>query len=154
MDLSRELVVPASPTVVASYVDDLESYPPWMSLITDVERLDDAAAPDAAAPEADVGPAWAVVLQAQVGPFTRSKRLRMVRTELEPDRRVVFERREIDGRDHAMWRLDAVIEPHADGALLRMGLHYGGRLWGGPVLERVLDAKVAEASERLVELVA
>ena len=42
---------------------------------------------------------------------------------------------------------------HDDGSLLRMGLFYGGRLWGGPVLERALDAKVAESSERLLQLV-
>ena len=142
MDLVRELVIPAPPDVVFTHIDDLDAYPAWMTLISEVGRLDDDA------------PAWSVVLQAQVGPFTRSKRLRMIRTRLDPDRRAVFERSEIDGRRHAMWRLDAELEPADGGSLLRMGLFYGGRLWGGPVLERALDAKVAESSERLLRLVA
>jgi len=143
MDLIRELVIPTSSDDVFSHIDDLDAYPEWMTLISDVARLDDGEPPS-----------WAVVLQAQVGPFTRSKRLRMVRTLLEPGRRAVFEREEIDGRTHAMWRLDAQVEPADGGSLLRMGLFYGGRLWGGPVLERALDAKVAESSERLLHLVA
>jgi len=142
MDLVRELVIPASADDVFAHIDDLDAYPEWMTLISEVERLDDGDTPS-----------WMVVLQAQVGPFTRSKRLRMVRAALDSGRRAVFERDEVDGRNHAMWRLDAQVEPHDDGSLLRMGLFYGGRLWGGPVLERALDAKVAESSERLLQLV-
>lgn len=143
MDLLRELVVPAPVSTVFGHVDDLAAYPPWMTLIADVESLEH---------DGDT-PIWSVLLQAQVGPFTRSKRLRMARTWCEPEQRVVFERSEVDGREHATWRLDATVSPDPGGSLLRMGLHYGGRLWGGSVLERVLDAKVAESSDRLVALV-
>ncbi len=140
MDLLRELLVPAPPERVFEHVGDLDDYPAWMPLIGAVERIDD-------------GPTWSVLLQAQVGPFTRSKRLRMSRTVHEPPLRAVFERHETDGRDHAMWRLQSSVEPHgAEASTLRMQLHYSGRLWGGPVLERVLDAQIVEASERLVEL--
>ena len=145
MELVRELVIPASTDVVFGHVNDLGTYPAWMTLIREVERLDDLDSGDELS--------WAVVLQARVGPFTRSKQLRMARTELDPGRRAVFERAEIDGRNHAKWRLDAQVEPDESGSLLRMGLFYGGRLWGGPVLERVLDAEVAASSERLLQVV-
>jgi hypothetical protein len=52
---------------------------------------------------------WEVELQAQVGPFARSKRLRMVRVVHDPGRRVVFERDEIDGRRHSPWILAATL---------------------------------------------
>ena len=114
-------------------------------------------------------PAWIVVLQAQVGPFARSKRLRMVRTLHEPPHRVRFERGEVDGRSHAAWVLDVVLTDSADaGATLSaasgddaaattqlvMTLTYGGRLWTGAVLQRVLDDEVTRGSEALVRLVA
>ncbi len=141
MDLLRELPVPASAERVFGLVGDLDEYPAWMPLIGGVQRLDDA-------------PTWTVLLQAQVGPFTRSKRLRMARTVHEPPRRAVFERQEVDGREHAMWRLTSTVVPDGTGhCVLQMGLLYSGRLWGGPVLERVLDGQIADASERLVQLV-
>lgn len=142
MDLVRELTVPAAPERVFHHVGDLDRYPAWMPLIGAVERLGEE-------------PTWSVLLQAQVGPFTRSKRLRMERTVHEPVRRAVFERREVDGRTHAVWRLDSELEPVSEGLTrLVMRLHYDGRLWGGTVLERVLDAQVAQGSERLVALLA
>ncbi|MEL6891449.1 MAG: SRPBCC family protein [Actinomycetota bacterium] len=150
MDLVRELTVPASADRVFAYVADLDEYPAWMPLIAEVDRIADEA-PGGGSTDA---PAWSVVLQAQVGPFTRSKRLRMIRTAHVDGERAVFERDEVDGRDHAMWRLDSEIESiDAAQCRLRMSLHYGGRLWGGPVLERVLDAQIAEASVNLLGLV-
>ena len=49
----------------------------------------------------DGRPAWRVELRARVGPFARSKQLRMVRTVYEPERIARFERIEDDERDHA-----------------------------------------------------
>ena len=136
MDIERDLLLPATPAEVFEHVADLDRYPPWMPLIGAVERVDDT-------------PTWIVLLQAQVGPFTRSKRLRMTRTTFDEPVRAVFERDEVDGRDHAMWRLESSIDPVAEGSRLWMRLHYGGRLWGGPVLERVLESQIVEGSERL-----
>lgn len=145
MEIVRSLTADVAPHELFQHVDDIADYPAWMPLIHDVERLDDAPT-DA--------PAWMVELRAQVGPFARSKRLRMERTELEPDRRVVFERREADGREHSDWVLRADLD--VDGAgrtVLTMTMSYGGSLWAGPILERVLDDQVRRGSERLLALV-
>jgi hypothetical protein len=98
--------------------------------------------------------AWDVELRAQVGPFARSKRLRMVRTEHDVPHRVTFERSELDERSHSVWVLRATIDPAPEGQTgLTMELHYGGGLWTGAVLGRVLDDEVRRGSETLTQLV-
>ena len=113
------------------------------------------AVPSPAAPDDPPGaPAWIVELQAQVGPFARSKRLRMVRTLHVPDRAARFERAEIDGRSHAAWTLEAAVSAlggASEGSRLTMTLTYGGRLWAGAVLQRVLDDEVTRGSDALLE---
>ena len=96
----------------------------------------------------------------------------MVRSERVEPERVVFERAEVDGRTHAPWILRAAIAPtpaddvpsaeidshaddradRADRVVLTMSLHYGGSLWTGAALQRVLDHQVDRASRNLVEL--
>ncbi len=137
----RRLTASVAPSQHFHPVDDLDDYPAWMPLVHDVERLEGEP------------PAWSVELRAQVGPFARSKRLRMVRTEFDADRCVVFERVEQDGRDHSPWILRAELHRHGPATELTMHLTYGGSLWGGPILERVLDDQVRRGSERLLELV-
>lgn len=144
MDLERTLVAPAPPDRVFALVDDLSVYPSWMRLAYAVDRVDTAPSEDAA---------WSVELRARVGPFARSKRLRMVRDVHEAPGRVVFRRSEQDGRHHAPWILTATLVPAGSGTVLTMRLHYGGNLWTGAVLQRVLDDEVRRGSERLVELV-
>lgn len=113
---------------------DLSTYPEWLSLVT------------AAEPDGD--DAWLVTLRARLGPLARSKRLRMVRTELD-EALVRFERRELDGRDHAEWvltaSLDAIDTAAAD---VKVHLHYGGALWTAP-LEIVLKSFEGTAADRL-----
>jgi hypothetical protein len=98
------------------------------------------------------GDGWTVDLRGRLGPFARSKRLRMERTVREDPSRVVFERRERDGRSHAPWMLTAEVAPLADGSRLTMHLHYGGGLWG-PVLERLLGDEIERSKPKLLELV-
>lgn len=113
---------------------DLGTYPEWLTLVTGV-------APD--------GPdAWLVTLRARLGPLARSKRLRMVRTELL-EHSVRFERAETDGRDHAAWVLTASLEPTGESTCdVKVHLHYGGALWSAP-LEIVLASFEGSAAERL-----
>jgi len=152
MDIEAGLTTAASVDEVLKYVDDLAVYPEWMSLVHSATR-------DVGAPE----PTWNVELRASVGPFARSKRLRLVRTVNERDR-IVFERREIDGRTHAMWRLTVTIASGLGAATSRvddgvgattltMQLHYDGRFFVG-VVESILQQNIDAGRKRLSELLA
>lgn len=125
-------------------VETLDRYPAWMRMVHDVVPL-----------EPDEGrPTWQVELRARVGPFARSKRLRMVRTVFEPGRRVRFSRVQDDERDHADWILTATVadapdaipagaaDGAAEGAQLTMDLEYTGEMWSGGVLTRILDEEI------------
>lgn len=153
MRTSESVVVPAAPAVVFPFVDDLAQYPRWLPLVH-------AAAPDPVSrPSADDRPAWTVELRAQVGPFARSKQLRMVRTESIAGELAVFERVEVDGREHARWALRcelaglAGVDTAVGSTRVTMHLAYDGRLWTAGLLERVLDEEVRRGRAGLVELV-
>jgi len=160
MQIERDTEVPGTPERAFALVDDLSAYPMWMDLVHEVHVV----------PATDDQRTWDVELRAQVGPFARSKRLRMVRTVHEPARRVVFEREEIDGRRHSSWILSATLNPvsnpvsisvsnpvsnsnseSSDGERTRlvMTLIYGGKLWTGAVLQRVLDDHVERGANAL-----
>ena len=157
MQIERDTLVPGPPERAFALVDDLSAYPAWMDLVHDVQEV---ARPEVDGQDvSDERRAWEVELQAQVGPFARSKRLRMVRTVHEPGRRVVFERAEIDGRRHSTWILAANLDPDSHpeslgerGTKLTMTLTYGGNLWTGAVLQRVLDDHVERGARALCAL--
>ena len=144
MDVSADLTAPCAPDDLFAWVDDLGRYPQWLAIVT-------SAAPGEAV-AGDAGPAWLVDLRGRLGPLARSKRLRMVRTA-SGDGRVVFERREADGRAHSPWILSATISPTDEGSRLVMHLHYGGALWG-PVLERMLGDEIERSRPRLLACLA
>lgn len=142
---TESVLVPAEPAAVFPLVADLDSYPRWLRLVHAATPADDGVGP---------APAWTVELRAQVGPFARSKQLRMVRSVHEPDRRVEFERAEIDGRDHARWALSVEVEATDDASsVVTMHLAYDGALWTGGLLDRVLDEEVRRGRAGLTELV-
>ena len=148
MEIIRELVVPATVERTFGLVDDLEHYPSWL-------RMVHAATPDTSTDEPLSDPAWIVELRAQVGPFARSKRLRMRRSVHEPPHRVRFERAERDGRSHAPWTLEVGLDPAPEGpaaTTLTMRLHYGGRLFTGAVLQHVLEDEIEQGSEALIRI--
>ena len=140
METTIEQLIPgASTAALFEQVATLDQYPPWMRLVHRVEPL-----------AADDGrPAWWVELRARVGPFARSKQLRMVRTVCEPDRRARFERIQPDDREHAQWILDATVRDAAAGSVLTMHLGYSGELWSASVLGRILDDEVRRGTEAL-----
>ena len=139
MDVRASLDATCDASRLFDLVGDLASYPQWMDLVHRAEPLG--------------SDAWEVELRAKVGPFARSKRLRMVRTAAEPNSLVRFERVEFDGRQHAPWVLTATIESVGSQCTLTMHLHYGGALFTGGVLERVLADKIENGRARLAELV-
>jgi hypothetical protein len=121
-------------------IADLGTYGEWMTLIDHCEVA--VAAAD------DPGPAWWVTLRAKVGPFARSKRLRMVRTHMNDGSSVRFDRREIDGRSHSEWVMTADVSELPSGSTVTVDLSYMGGLWSGP-LDAVLGSQVNSSVPRL-----
>ncbi|MEY4068936.1 MAG: hypothetical protein RLZZ332_1272 [Actinomycetota bacterium] len=148
MELSATLRTTAPVSTVLGYVRELDAYPQWMSLA------------HTATPELGSNPvAWSVELRARVGPFARSKRLRMVRTVMQVDAaspaantpspaHIVFERHELDGRSHAQWRLAVTVSPTSEGSELAMHLSYDGRFFVG-VVESILRQHIDEGRQQL-----
>lgn len=131
------LEAPHPPEAVWAVVADLGTYPRWLDI---VPRADPAA-----------DGSWTIDLRGRLGPFARTKRLRMVTTTADEPTLVVFERDEEDGREHSPWILRAEVEPIDPGAgsRLTMRLHYGGSLFG-PVLERLLGDTIEKSRPRLL----
>ena len=153
MRTTETATVAVTPAEVFPLLADLSEYPAWMPLVHAAIPLglgDDGL------------PAWDVEIRARIGPFARSKRLRMQRTQLVPERLSVFERAEIDGRDHASWVLRVEVEPgRADTSSeavngiteVTMHLSYDGSLWTGGPLARVFDDQVRRGRDGLVAAV-
>jgi hypothetical protein len=143
MDITASLEAPCAAEQLFELVDDLSTYPQWNGLVhTAVAEPGDA-------------PVWDVELRARLGPLARSKRLRMVRTMRDPESFTVrFERDQADGRNHSPWVLNAAIVEQGGTSTLTMHLHYGGSLWTGGALERVLAEQITSGRERLLQLVA
>lgn len=148
MDVTAELDAEIEPDRLFSVVADLGTYPKWLEIVAEAQPVEER--------RDDGGPAWSVDLRGQLGPFRRSKRLRMVRSELVRPATVVFTRREIDGRTHSDWTLRATIvardhrdDPGVTPVRLTMELHYGGSLWV-PLLDRLLADEVERSRSRLL----
>jgi hypothetical protein len=73
-----------------------------------------------------------------------------VQSTCESPNIVVFERRETDGRKHSAWVLTARVGTTSVGSNLMVDLHYGGTLFTGGVLERLLADQIVQGRERLL----
>ncbi len=120
------------------FVNDLSRYPQWMPLVHSVV--------------ADADASWSVELRAKVGVFARSKRIRMTRTT-NTENEVVFERSELDGRQHSPWRLAISLQGSDISSTVTMNLEYGGTLWTAGVLDRVLASQVDAGKANLAKVV-
>jgi hypothetical protein len=145
LNLRAAAELPCPLEVARAELETLDGYPQWLGIVMAVED----------APPADPGghPAWWVELGGRIGLVRKTKRVRMERTFLGPDR-IRFERVELDGRQHNEWVLEAQLEAKGpDRTDLDMTVYYGGerRI---PVLDAVLRAEVRRAGRRLVERVA
>lgn len=147
MDVTADMLAGCEAAQLFGWVEDLSRYPQWLDIVPRAVPTEPHAG--------DMGPAWTVDLRGQVGPFSRVKRLRMVRTLNQPPQRVRFERAEHDGRDHSPWVLTAEVTVPPDAppgsSLLTMHMHYGGLL-GGPVMEKLLLDEIERSRPRLYEL--
>lgn len=131
--------IDAPPQRVFDIVSDLETYAEWLDVV-------DSAEP-APADSTDAGPAWFVTIKAKIGPFARSKRLRMVRTE-QTETSARFERHELDGREHSAWTMESVVAEGPRGSTVSMELSYDGGLWDGP-LDAILGSVAGGAGDQL-----
>ncbi len=140
MHQSFKVNTSSSPKRLFEVLSDLSQYPNWLDLVDEADRVGSA----------DDPPAWNVTLRAKLGPFARSKKLRMVRTIAEDATHVRFERSEVDDREHSPWVMDAQIvageSPDTSSATIE--LSYGGELWS-KALEAVLMSQVDDAEPRL-----
>ena len=141
MDVVATVDAPVGVEKLFDVVADLATYPQWLSIVhqVTVESIG-----------SDGMSAWQVELRGRVGPFARSKRLRMVQSVCDSPSIVVFERRETDGRKHSPWVLTAQVEATGFGATLTVNLHYGGTLFAGGVLERLLADQITQGRERIL----
>ena len=146
MDIDASTRLGAPTEAVFAALEDLGSYPRWLTIVSGAEPAEPVAG--------DPGPAWAIDLTARFGPLSRTKRLRMVRTVHDPaDGTVRFERREDDGVEHNAWVLSGRAEPDGAeeaeaGTKLSLHLHYGGasRL---PGIDLILRQEAEKAGPRL-----
>ena len=133
-----EVDLDGSPEQIFAALADLANYQNWLGFIDTVDI--------------DGGDAsWIVTLRAQVGPFARLKKLRMVRVEELVPESIRFSRREIDSKDHSDWDLYVTInEKEGVGCSVQMVVSYSGRFWSVP-LQAVFTSHVEAAKVRLQE---
>ena len=141
MDVTATVEAPVGVEKLFAAVADLTTYPQWLNIVHQVTAQTTGSGESSA---------WLVELRGKVGPFARSKRLRMVQTVCESPNIVVFERRETDGRKHSPWVLTAQVGTTNVGSNLTVNLHYGGTLFTGGVLERLLADQIVQGRERLL----
>ena len=137
MDVIATVEVPVSPEKLFAYISDLVNYESWLEIVHSVKLFDDNS--------------WTVELRARLGPFARSKRLRMVRTSCDEPNSVVFERVEKDERRHSSWVLSATVSKTTTGSSLETKLHYSGSLFTGGLLERALADQIKTGREKLIQ---
>ena len=141
MDVTATVEAPVGVEKLFSVVADLTTYPQWLGIVHQVTAESTGSSETSA---------WLVELRGKVGPFARSKRLRMVQFTCESPNIVKFERRETDGRKHSPWVLTAQVGATSVGSMLTVDLHYGGTLFAGGVLERLLADQIVQGRERLL----
>ena len=142
MDVYASLDAPVDCARLHLAMSDLAAYTQWLDIVYRAEADNENNDEDAV---------WNVQLRGKVGPFARSKNLRMVRTVNIAGSRVVFERKELDGRSHSAWVLTADISSKGEGSTVAVHLHYGGSLFTGGVLERLLADQITRGQQRLLQ---
>ena len=139
MDIRVDVNLPCSAKELLPFIDDLAQYPAWMGLVHAVVSEGEGV--------------WQVELRGKIGPFARSKRLRMIQVETQEPHHIRFVRQENDGRSHSDWMLDTQVTEVGSASTLNMTLRYSGRLFSS-VVERALHDEIEASKQRLRKLVA
>ena len=127
--------------VAHTVLRDLAQYPHWLDIVHSV-TIDE-----------NSDSAWIIELRGKVGPFARSKRLRMLRTSDDANTSVVFERSEVDGRNHSEWKLTVFFAGAGNETEVSVEMFYGGSMFGGGILERMLADQIERSRPQLVVLI-
>ncbi|MGA0217563.1 MAG: SRPBCC family protein [Ilumatobacteraceae bacterium] len=132
--VSRSAVIEAPLSQVVGALRDLSTYSEWVPIVSRVE------------PDGDEH--WFVELGVAIGPFARSKRLRMKRSINNFDR-VGFVRDESDGRSHAGWELNLTLKSVDAQTSVHAVLDYDGKMWTPGPVEEALHSGLDSAIDRL-----
>lgn len=151
MRVESTVELATSLTQLRPFLEDLSLYPQWMPLVHAVEPDGANGNDDGANGNGDGAPAWIVELRAKVGPLARSKRLRMCRTINRADM-IVFERFERDERRHSPWVLTIHLTEVPGSVTVKVSLEYGGSLWTGGILDKILASQIDAGREGLKQL--
>ena len=117
-----------------SVLSELTTYTEWLNFIDSVEPV-----------ESEDDLVWMLVLKAQLGPFSRMKKLRMARVTSEPRKLIRFERKEISGRDASDWSIDINFkELDLKTTEIAFVVSYSGKFWTR-TLETVFNTYVDQA---------
>lgn len=148
--------IEASRSAVFAVLADVGNYDRWLDTVSKIESDPESTVesdPINTVESEREGPAWFYTLRAHLGPFARSKRLRVVETVSDEPSHVRLERQERDDRDHAPWVFDATLaEGEArESTVATITLTYGGRWWT-TALTTVLDRQLSAATDRLEAL--
>ena len=117
-----------------SVLSELTTYTEWLNFIDSVEPV-----------ESEDDLVWMLVLKAQLGPFSRMKKLRMARVTSEPWNLIRFERKEISGRDASDWSIDVKFKQlDLETTEITFVVSYSGKFWTR-TLETVFNTYVDQA---------
>lgn len=136
--VSRTVEFAASLESVRPLLRDLSTYPKWVPIVSSVEQ--------------DGDQHWIVELRVSIGPFARSKQLRMERS-VDDGEHIMFTRNESDGRKHAHWELRFDVSAVGSETSVTAVLQYQGTMWTPGPVEDALHSGLDAAVEQLRELV-
>tara|TARA_Y100000816_G_C25916565_1_gene478005 strand:+ start:265 stop:717 length:453 start_codon:yes stop_codon:yes gene_type:complete len=134
MKRSESVIVEAAVDRSFFVLSDLKNYEDWLDFVESVEPL-----------ESVTNSVWMIVLKAQLGPFSRMKKLRMVRVESSPNTSIKFQRVEISGKDASDWVIEVTFEQvGSDSSEITFAVSYSGKLWSR-ALETAFDTYIEKA---------
>ena len=134
MQRTETVTVQADIEHAYSVLSDLTIYTEWLNFIDSVEPVGS---------EDDL--VWMLVLKAQLGPFSRMKKLRMAKVTSESQKLLRFERKEISGRDASDWSIDVNFKAlDLKNTEITFVVSYSGKFWTR-TLETVFNTYVDQA---------
>ena len=134
MERTESVIVNAGIERSFFVLSEMTNYALWLDFIDSVEAIDS---------EGD--PVWVLVLKAQLGPFSRMKKLRMAKVLSDHHRMIRFRREEVSGKDVSEWSIDIIFEQlDLNDTQITFKVSYSGKLWSR-ALETAFNSYVEKA---------